>query len=215
MNNKFFTYNDEKTNKVIFSLDKDFFWSRLYEWKWVMQFINKNDCILDACCGVYHPFKFLLSDYCNKVFACDRENLSLQNMQNLIIKKFGQEAWDNLDKNYFKKITFNTCGIEKMPYIDKFFNKVICISSLEHLENNIILDGLNEFYRVLKNDGKVLLTLDYPTKEPKDIIQMVKQVGFKIDGKYSYTLPKNAIYSDYFGKIRLYCFNMVLVKKDL
>lgn len=207
MNNRFFTYDDECINELIFPLEPKFWWSRLYEYLWVMQFIKEDSCVLDACAGTYHPFKFAIADKCKEVYACDAEDISYNNINNATIKRFGK----SLDKELYNKIKLSNCNITSLPYSDEKFDVITCISALEHMKENIILDGLKEIKRVLKNNGLAVITLDYPTITPDKFMELVKESGLEIDGEYDYQIPKNAITTTYFGG-RLYCYSMILRK---
>jgi len=68
---------------------------------------------------------------------------------------------------------------------------------------------LKEFGRVLKNNGMVILTLDYPTIAMITIKDFAEYAGFKLAGEIVPALPNNAIH----WNNQLYCFRMVLVKK--
>jgi len=55
---------------------------------------------------------------------------------------------------------------EDLPYPDEYFDKIVCSSSLEHFKEDI--KALKEMHRVLKPDGKVVLTTDsftYPISD--------------------------------------------------
>jgi len=71
--------------------------------------------------------------------------------------------------------------------------------------------GLLEMKRVLKDDGVIVLTIDYPTLKPETLIRLTEEVGLKTDGEYSYDLLNDAVESTYFGG-KLNCYNMVLIK---
>lgn len=67
---RFFLKSDDFTEKFVFKLPK--WWpSRPYEYSWAIKFADKNDVVLDAACGVNHPFKFKLIEICAEVHACD------------------------------------------------------------------------------------------------------------------------------------------------
>lgn len=211
MNNKFFTYSDPSIDKLIFPLEPNFWWSRRYEYAACIDEIKDTDVVLDSCCGLEHPFKFALSDKCKQVYACDLENLSQDNILQSIKNRFGKEELDKFDKSYFDKINLQQANITSLPYSDKMFSKIFIISALEHCDKETVLSGLKEFKRVLKNTGRIYITLDYPTMIPDKFIDLVNQSGLQISGEYDYSIPENAITSDYFGG-QLYCYSMVLKK---
>lgn len=60
-----------------------------------------------------------------------------------------------------KKGTFQTCDIMKgLPFENCQFDYIFCLEVLEHVENPTFL--LNQFNRVLKNDGVLLLSVPNP-----------------------------------------------------
>jgi ubiquinone/menaquinone biosynthesis C-methylase UbiE len=61
---------------------------------------------------------------------------------------------------------FEVGSAEDLPYQDGYFDKVVCSSSREPFKND--LKALKEMYRVLKPNGKVVLTTDsftYPISD--------------------------------------------------
>lgn len=211
MNNTFFKYDDKKTDKLIFQLDPQFFWSRLYEYPFCLDFVKKNDVILDCCCGVYHPFKFALINKCKEVDAIDLEDLSKENILKEIEIRFGKEELKGFDESLINKINFKKDSITNLSYKDKKFDKIFCISSLEHMDKEVVCNGLKELKRVLKDNGRIILTIDYPTLLPQDLIKIIKEVELKIDGNYDFDLKGSEISTTYFGS-ELKVYNLILKK---
>ena len=61
---------------------------------------------------------------------------------------------------------FEVGSAEDLPYPDGYFDKVVCSSSLEHFKDDI--KALKEMHRVLKPNGKLVLTTDsfnYPISD--------------------------------------------------
>lgn len=61
---------------------------------------------------------------------------------------------------------FKVGNAEYLPYSDRYFDKVVCSSSLEHFKDDI--KALKEMHRVLKTNGRIVLTTDsftYPISE--------------------------------------------------
>jgi ubiquinone/menaquinone biosynthesis C-methylase UbiE len=214
MLNKFFTYKDEMLDKIIFPLDHQFFWSRIYEYIFCLKFAKYGDIVCDIATGTYHPFKFALCDIVgdNNVYVCDIDNLSQENILNEIESKFGKEELEKFDKSYFNRINFDVCNIVDMYYEDNKFDLIFIISSIEHMDKDTIKKGLKECCRILKNGGKLIITADFPSTSPEEIIGIAKESGFIVDGDYNYDLPlSDAITSTYFGS-RLFCYSIVLKK---
>jgi len=62
----------------------------------------------------------------------------------------GEQQWNykNLDV---------ICNLKKLPFKDNSFNSILCIQVLEHVDEPQIV--LNEFYRVLKQNGTLYLSV--------------------------------------------------------
>ena len=127
--------------------------------------LKKGMSILDIGCGK-SPIQFLLSDLGAKVFAIDpNENV----------------AWHGIDrklaKRFCSKIEYRKEGAESISYDNDFFDRVICISVLEHCRANKEENGkflplsdadhelqremVNEMIRVLKPGGFCIIIVDF------------------------------------------------------
>lgn len=210
---RFFMDSDEQTDAVVFKLPFDW-WSRFYEYHWAGQFVDEDDVVLDAACGVCHPFKFYLSDCCKIVHACDLDPRILD--QEAILKDiaafFGDEVAANMDRSYFQKVHLLQADLTALPYEDSQFDKIFCISVLEHMDKKSIFKAFAEFYRVLKEDGLLILTFDYPDIQFTTLNDAISQANMEFYGDVTFKLPSNALYSR-FHPPTLYCFRAVLKKK--
>lgn len=60
-----------------------------------------------------------------------------------------------------KKGSFQRCDVMNgLPFQDGYFDRIFCLELLEHVENPTFL--LKEFYRVLKSDGVLVLSVPNP-----------------------------------------------------
>ena len=69
---------------------------------------------------------------------------------------------------------------EDLPYPDGYFDKIVCSSSLEHFKEDI--KALKEMHRVLKPNGKVVLTTDsftYPISD--ELKEMHSEVAYVVN----------------------------------
>jgi ubiquinone/menaquinone biosynthesis C-methylase UbiE len=69
---------------------------------------------------------------------------------------------------------------EDLPYLDGYFDKVICSSSLEHFKDDI--KALKEMHRVLKPNGGVVLTTDsftYPIRD--ELKEMHREIAYVVN----------------------------------
>ena len=104
----------------------------------VYDLLENCDSILDIGCASGYYTK-LYSKKCKKIFGVDPN-------KDLIEKA----------KIENPEIRFMVCGAEKLPFKDNEFNFVILSDVLEHVKDEN--KSLNEVYRVLKKDGKVIIT---------------------------------------------------------
>lgn len=210
LDNRFFTMNDEMIEKLIYPLEKNFWWSRRMEYIWALNKVKEGDITLDSCCGGPHSFKYALAQKGCEVYACDIKDLSYNNLNKETQIMFKVP----LDKTLYDKVKFNQSSITSLPYSDNFFDSIFAISCLEHLEEDKIIAGLKEFKRVMKDDAKCFITLDFPTITPQRFIELAREADLVVEGKCDWTIDEDkCISSDYFGEPKLYCFSIVLRKK--
>jgi len=208
---RFIRQSDPQTSKLIFKLPSTW-WSRPYEYAWADQFVEAGDTVLDAACGIAHPFKFYLADKCSAVYACDMDYRLLmpEQIRQDIVVTFGQEAADTFPQSNFAKIKFHLADIKELPYEEEQFNKIYCISVLEHLDPVGQKLALGEFQRTLKRNGLLILTFDYPTIDLHYFQDIVAESGLSFRGSANFALPVDALNNDIYG--RLYCFRAILKK---
>ena len=228
---RFIKKSDYKMNKFVFNLPE--YWpSRAYEYAWASEFIDKGDVSLDAACGLCHPLKFYLLDSENKTYACDvdRRLMSESAIRQEISEVFGHDAEKAFEKKYFENINYELADLTKLPYKNEFFDKVYCISVLEHLNDklnkynfiryipilnklvsNDIYKSLQEFKRVLKKDGFIILTFDYPRINLNYLKDCIKKLGLIFHSNYNFNLENDSLYSE---KHQLYFFRAILRHKE-
>lgn len=207
-NSRFITYDDDMSDKVLLKIPHEW-WSRLYEYIWAASFAEESDTCLDAACGILHPFKFFLASKCEKAYGCDLREIKKENVIKEMAHYFDKEDI-NLAMSYYEKLDLRTYNLTNLGYESNTFHKVYCISTLEHLNPKDIELALKEMYRVLKPEGLLILTVDYPSVNLDNLIRDIAAVGFKFVGEVDTTKPNNAIYSRLLGGLNCY---RILVEK--
>ncbi|MEW6574095.1 MAG: class I SAM-dependent methyltransferase [Bacillota bacterium] len=207
---RFFRQSDARTEKLVFPLPP-YWWSRFYEYEWARRFCAPDDVVLDAGCGICHPFKFYLSDVCREVHACDIDPriLSAEEILKDIARDFGEEVSKRFPVKYFRQVFYCRASLTALPYPDRTFDKIYCISVLEHLPPAALFLSLQEFKRTLKDEGLIVLTFDYPLVNLEYLAKVFADVGLVFAGKVLFEMPENALYSEI---DRLSCFRAVLRK---
>lgn len=227
---RFFLNSDQKKSELIFKMP-DTWWSRPAEYAWASGFAAADDIALDAASGIEHPLKFYLLDHCRESHANDLDEriLSHTAIKKAIVDTFGREIAESLPERYLSDVQFSQGSLTEMPYPDQYFDKIYCISVLEHLSDRfnrwfwllpfrrfipglsrLIEQSLREFKRVLKGDGSIILTFDYPSINLDYFRWLVKELGFEFSGPVDFSLPTDALFSE---KHKLYCFRAVIRKK--
>lgn len=229
LTSRYVVKTDEHVTHFFFELNP-LWWSRFYEYPWAAQFMRADDVVLDAACGISHPFKFYALDKAREVVALDNDPRILRKeaIQADVVNDFGQAQVGLVTDRYFTDIQYVLAPLEKMSLPDKKFDRVFCISVLEHVQDwcnqyrflnrfhflrSVVPHGipiiLGEFKRVLKDDGLIVLTFDYPTINIDYFLSVLPSVGLEFAGPVDTTLPTDALYS---VDKELYCFRVVLKK---
>ena len=216
LTSRFFTTEDNRMENVVFPLPSHW-WSRFYEYAWAAEFCKKTDVVLDAACGIPHPFKFYLAGKCKEVHAVDADERinSYEKMAAAIDATFGANARANCPEEFVNQVNVKQACLTKLPYKNSMFDKIFCISAIEHINDADKVLAFKESKRVLRKSGMLILTVDY-SRTPEygsatmeQIETMAKEAGFKLAGEKDEAIPTNAIN---WGN-NLFCFRMVLVKE--
>lgn len=97
-------------------------WSRPYEYAWCSQFAGEQEVVLDAACGISHPFKFYLaSNSMREVHACDLDVriLSKKEIYADAVRDFGECAANQLTEHTdWSRLHLAYASITAMPYGD-------------------------------------------------------------------------------------------------
>lgn len=187
--NKFFTIDDKKIDKLgEYNIPREW-WSRGYEYSFASKYLKEGEIILDAGCGIEHPFKWFAATKVKKVIAIDIDERlkTLQHQPNI---KYLCIDFSNISNE-----------VEKVDVI-------FCISVLEHLTPEQQKETIKQFSKVLKEKGKLILTVDFPILKPEILKELVKP--YFIIGKNKYEESNKDVYSSLY---KLKCYSMVLTKR--
>lgn len=203
---RFFVRTDPRVERLVVPIPTDW-WSRFYEYEWARGFCRPEDVALDAGCGLGHPFKFHLADTGAETHACDIDEMMTHPGEVLcgVERDFGMPS-GSMGK-YLDKINWAKASITDLPYPDGKFDRVYCLSVLEHLNAADVAVALQEFARTVKAGGLVVLTCDYPTLNLPLLERMAQAAGLRFAGSVSSQLPADAIYSP---RWHLHCFRALL-----
>jgi SAM-dependent methyltransferase len=136
-------------------------WNRQWEYPFVLSKIqsclnlNEKNRILDAGSGVtFFPY-YIKSKYqsCD-IYCCDNDKALTRIFQKI--------------NNREHSVEFSCADLQTLPYEDDWFEIVYCISVLEHTDN--YRDIIDEFYRVIKPKGRLMVTFDVSMDGTRQII---------------------------------------------
>jgi len=168
-------------------------WSRFYEYPWAMRFARPGDTVMDAGCGWhFRPLKNALAQVVDTVYAIDAHDgvLDLEVPNNVIL----------VQADFTRRV----------PMLrDRSLDRVFCISVLEDLEaGDMIYPALLEFSRLIKDDGKIVLTFDVPydTEKPTPhypglnldrFIRTVADAGLHFEGPIDTDKTNAVVHEEY------------------
>lgn len=134
--------------------------SKQWEYGWALQQaqLRRDDDILDAGCGA-SIFPLYLASCGYDVTACDVD----------------------MPVRADEQVRYVPASITDLPFSSGSFDKVFCISVIEHLPPEDIGEAMQEFRRVLKPGGKLLLTTDFYEDANAEIWYEGPDRWFKVD----------------------------------
>lgn len=128
-------------------------WSRQFEYPWAI--LNSNFCPNDVCLeagGGYAPFKYALAKRCKTVVSVD------------IDKESQMKAFKSTIKMGLNNIYYLNESIQDLKYEEKF-DKIYCLSVLEHIEDeHIQRKCIENMFSLLKPGGEMFISFDISLK---------------------------------------------------
>lgn len=124
-------------------------WSRQFEYPWAIMSSNfsPNDVCLEAG-GGYATFKYALAKRCKTVISID------------IDKESQMKAFKSTMKMGLNNIFYVNESIQDFKYEEKF-DKIYCLSVLEHIEDeNAQRKCIENMFKLLKPGGEMFISFD-------------------------------------------------------
>jgi len=153
-------------------------WSRPTEYQFILDNIDKDDIVLDAGCGVEHPLKNHIK--CKKLVCIDKDKR---------IEEAGHICADILD--------FET---------DEKFDKIILCGVLEETQDYLI-EKFTNLRKLLKNDGKIIITATYPIITPSKILEFAHMEKLEPTSQFNEEKGNNLLQHSTYN---YNCFNVIL-----
>jgi ubiquinone/menaquinone biosynthesis C-methylase UbiE len=170
MDKKFEQNLIDKTRQDYNKIATQFSSTRKYQWEDVKQAVKelglkKGDKILDLGCGNGRLLQVL------KGYQIDYTGLDIS--KDLV----------EIAQDIYPKEKFIVSDLVKMPFKDNQFDSVISIATLHHLPGTKRKDALIEINRILKPDGRILLTVWYFWKKPEFLLKIISESIKKVIGR--------------------------------
>lgn len=134
--------------------------SRRFEYPWIYFNLtpwNTDDSVLDAGAGDT-VFRYLVSKEVKEVYSIDTDAKSVD--------------WAIGIKDKFPTVLPMLGDLTEIPFSDNFFDKIYCISVLEHLAKEQIIKSIEELIRVTKPNGKIAITMDVAYEKTEKQVDM-------------------------------------------
>jgi ubiquinone/menaquinone biosynthesis C-methylase UbiE len=149
---------------------------RRIEWRNVLEWLDpkEGERILDIACGV-GELSLKIAERCCEVHGIDIS-----------------EDWIKRAKRLSEReriaCEFAVGSADDLPYLNNYFDKVVCSSSLEHFKDDI--KALKEMHRILKPNGIVVLTTDSFTYPISDDLKERHRKKFYVVNYYTHETLK-------------------------
>ncbi len=206
INSRFILTSDLKINSLVDIPLRSTWWSRGHEYAWAAQFADADLIVLDAACGISHPFKWYLGEVSLETWACDTDP-RISKMSSIIKETYddlGKIAYTTLINNpiLYNQVKLINASICSMPINMPRFDRIFCISTFEHLSHNDQIKAIAEFSRLLTPDGLIILTVDYPEVAPEVLLEIANSVDLVPAGEVLLERPSNDVLTN--GYLSIY-----------
>jgi SAM-dependent methyltransferase len=169
---------------------------------WAGLFVHSGTVKLDAAPGVSHTFRVVTQTIAsddNEGIEASSRIVSLQSIVRCLDESEHTEAEAHLDC-----LRFIQADIAKLPYEDGKYDIVFGLSVLDRLNVEDAQEALDEFLRILKTSGLLVLTFDESFTDFPSFARMIRACGFSFAGEFDSYLADEVQQSRSRG--RLYAF---------
>ena len=111
-------------------------------YRWASRYLKKCDRVLDAGCGTGYGAA-MLANMCKFVTAVDSDREAI----NYALEEY---SIDN--------VSFRCCDLRIIKPNKRPYNTIVMIETIEHFDRTDAKDILSNFYYLLRNQGKLIIT---------------------------------------------------------
>lgn len=172
---------------------------------WAGLFVHSGSVKLDAAPGISHTFRVMTQTVSNDETELDEASPRIVSLQS-IVRCLDESEHTETDRQseLLDCLRFIQADIAKLPYEDSKYDIVFGLSVLHRLNTEDAQEALDEFSRVLKTSGMLVLTFDESFTDFPTFARMVRACGFSFAGEFDSYLADEAHKPGASG--RLYAF---------
>ena len=180
-------------------------WSREWEYPWAIinSELNYTHKLLDCGCGGSPLVPYIVNN-----FGCTANGIDLNYGEDLVPNQEGYIARGKIlcslrrvfvNPSIFteNRYSIQQGSIASMPYEDNSFDRVYCISVIEHLESEEMgIKSIKEMARVLRPGGRLLVTMDHTSYMDHvntwcigQYAKIIEWSGLELMGNYDFSVP--------------------------
>ena len=185
-------------------------WSRNWEYPWSVlasEFKNNSYKIIDVG-GGGSSFARYLSECGYDCIVCDpslnqglnvvinRNKGLYRNVRTLIFQLILRltgitRLWGKPSKNENDSVLYYPYSAEDIQFPNNYFDRVFCLSTMEHIPVENWNQCMNEFERVLKPGGRLIITIDMGTQyaNNRQYMELVNCCSIELIGDPHYSVP--------------------------
>jgi len=170
---------------------KLYWWSRQWEYPWAVlnADLYPGLVILDAGCGASPLLPYLARNYQNlSLYGIDigKDPKAKIPLKVRLLRPLGYVPLEGLFLGLSQQVHLRQESILSMSFSDNFFDRIFCISVLEHIPIETQSRAIHEMSRVLKPGGRLVITMDLPKDEPQAPDNIVRSSGLHQVGSLDY-----------------------------
>jgi len=177
-----------------------FIWSRQWEYPWALvnADLRSGHKVLDVGCGNSPLLPYLSNlPISLELFGIDlRPDNTRICWKQKVLEGFGYRPNGSLPRQRMhKKITYREQSMTCIKFASDYFDKIFCISVIEHLSDEDAIKSMKEMARVLKPEGLLIITLDLYQGEldsyRRHIDSLVEHSRLKLLNKIDWLVDRN------------------------
>lgn len=206
----------------------ELYWSRKWEYPWAL--VNSDILIKDALTGKLKKNEELrklrvldvgcgCAPFLPYLATLGCESYGITPDADAVNTHDGLAGFDpDLGKILKLKMEIKQAGMEDIPYPDNYFDRVYCISVIEHVSDEVMIAGAREMSRVLAYGGLLTITMDThnPEVELPRARKIIEASGLQVYGEtnFDFNNPYNCIKGiDNYRQGRYWVFGFILEKR--